>query len=660
MVSELEGPRFRNPAVLGQPWRWITRIFMVALAPVGAFFIMDAPSYLGWSFFIEQYYGIMLAMVLPCVFLLVPPKKSLARVLPWFDIVLAIAGFAVGLYVALFYPEMVRWLGIITPDRVIMGTLAIVLIFEAVRRFTGWVLVSLAGVFILYARFTWIIPGAFGGDGIPWDRLANSLFLDKNALLGTPMEVTAITVLPFILFGAMLFCVGGGAFLTDFAMSILGRYRGGPAKMAVLASSLFGTISGSAVANVTSTGVFTIPLMKRTGYKAHVAGAIEATASTGGQIMPPVMGAAAFLIPEYTGIPYSSVALAAFIPALLYYIGIFVQVDLEAGKMGLKGLPASQLPSLRGVLKQSYLFVVPLAVLVYALFIMSLSPGKAAFLGVVSIIILGLLRRDTRQHPAWMIKALADTGRGLLELTVVVAMAGFIIGVITFTGVGFLFPLFLGHLAMGNVYLLLIIAAIAALILGMGMPTVAVYVLVAVLLAPSLVELGIKPLAAHLFIFYWGMLSMITPPVCFASFAAAALANADSMRTGYSAMRIGILAYPVPFMFALGPALLLMGSPVEVIVAIVTAILGAFLIGTAAIGFIFRPLSPVTRVVMGLAGVALLMPVQQGQLHTIALFSNIIGGVVAAFLVWWEWRMRKRPRTAALKDALVAEPDKDK
>lgn len=658
MVSELEGPRFRNPQVLGQPWRWITKIFMVGLAPVGCFFIMDAPSYIGWEFLMEQYYGIILAMVLPSVFLLVPPTKRLARVLPWFDVLLAIAGFGVGLYVAVLYPQIVRWLGIITPDRVIVSTIAIVLVFEAVRRFTGWVLPVLGALFILYARFTWVIPGAFGGDGIPWDRLANSLFLDKNALPGAPMEVTAVTVLPFILFGAFLFCAGGGAFLTDFAMSIFGRYRGGPAKMAVVASSLFGTISGSAVANVTTTGVVTIPLMKKTGYKAHVAGAVEATASTGGQIMPPVMGAAAFLIPEYTGIPYSSVALAAFIPALLYYIGIFAQVDLEAGKMGLKGLPTAQLPPLKGVLKQCYLFVVPLLVLVYALFFMSLSPGKAAFLGVLAILVIAFFRRETRAKPAWILKALEDTGRGLFELTVVVAMAGFIIGVITFTGVGFIFPLFMGHLAMGNVYLLLLISAVAALILGMGMPTVAVYVLVAVLLAPALVELGINKLGAHLFIFYWGMLSMITPPVCFASFAAAALANADSMRTGYSAMRIGILAYPVPFLFALGPALLLRGSPLEVVVAIVTAVCGAYFIGAAAIGFLFRDLSPPVRIIMGLAGLGLLVPAQAGNIFTIALFSNIIGAVLAILLVWWEWRNRKKPQAAIARGITARGPEK--
>lgn len=656
MVSELEGPRFRPPAVLG-PWRWVTRVLLTGLAPVGCFFIIDAPSYLGWPFLREQYYGIILAIVLPCVFLLVPPTKRLVRVLPWFDILLAIAGFGIGMYVAVLYPQILRLLGIITPDRVIMGTIAILLVLEAVRRFTGWILPILGVLFILYARFSWIVPGVMGGDGIPWPKLANSLFLGTQALLGVPMEVTAVTVLPFILFGSFLFCAGGGAFLTDFAMSVLGRFRGGPAKMAVVSSSLFGTISGSAVANVTFSGVVTIPMMKRTGYKAHVAAAIEATASTGGQIMPPVMGAAAFLIPQYTGIPYSSVALAAFIPALLYYIGIFVQVDLEAGKIGIKGLPSSQLPPLRGVLKQSYLFVVPLAVLVYALFIMALDPGKAALLGTAAILFVSLYRRETR-NLSWVVKAFADTGRSLLELTVVVAMAGFIIGVITSTGLGFLFPLFLGRLAMGNVYLLLLITAVAALILGMGMPTVAVYVLVAVMLAPALVEMGITKLGAHLFIFYWGMLASITPPVCFATFAAAAIANADSMRAGYSAMRIGILAYPVPFLFALGPALLLMGSPVEVVVAVVTAVCGAFLLGAAAIGYIFRSLSSHIRVLMGIAGIALLMPVQQGQFYTIALFSNITGGIVAVLLLWWEWRMRKKPRAVAEKSATVTVADK--
>jgi TRAP transporter 4TM/12TM fusion protein len=633
--TQPEVSRFRS---LSKRLRVLTKLLLIALPVVGVFFIMDTPSYLGWDFLREQYYGIVLAIVLACVFLFVPPTKRAARNrVPWYDAILSILGFGVGLYVAIFYPEILWQLGVITPDRVIMSTIAILLVLEGVRRLTGWVLPSLGLLFILYARFTWLVPGVFHGPGIPWDQLMNSLWLDPNAVLGIPMEVTAVIVLAYILFGNMLFGVGAGEFLTNVAMAAFGQFRGGPAKMAVVASGLFGTISGSAVSNVVATGVVTIPLMKRTGYRPHVAGAIEAVASTGGQIMPPVMGAAAFIIPEYTGIPYAKVAIGAFLPALLYYICLFVQIDLEAGKTGLRGLPRDRLPSLKGILGQSYLFIIPLAALIYALFILYLAPGKAALLGVVFILLVSFFPHQTRFRLSWIVEALEKTGQGLLELTLVVATAGLIIGVINFSGAGFILPFSLGRLAGQNLFLLLFIIAVANIILGMGMPTVAVYILLAVLMAPILIQLGVGVLAAHLFILYYGILSMITPPVCFAAYAGAAIAGSDSMRTGYTAMRLGILAYIVPFLFLFSPALLLMGPPGNVAVSMVTAMAGCFLLGCALVGYLFRNLSPQIRLLMGLAGIGLLIPIQS-HFFMVTLVSNIIWGILALVLVLWEWR----------------------
>jgi TRAP transporter 4TM/12TM fusion protein len=639
--TQLEVSRFRS---LSKRLRLLTKLLLTALPVAAVFFVMDSPSYLGWDFLREQYYGIVLAIVLACVFLLVPPTKGAARnQVPWYDVILSIMGFGVGLYVTIFYPRILQWLGTITPDRVIVSSLAILLVLEGVRRLTGWVLPSLGLLFILYARFTWLVPGIFHGEGIPWDRLVNSLYLDPNAVMGIPMEVTAVIVVAYILFGNLLFGVGGGEFLTNVAMAAFGRYRGGPAKMAVVASCLFGTISGSAVSNVVSTGVVTIPLMKRTGYKPHVAGAIEAVASTGGQIMPPIMGAAAFIIAEYTGIPYPKVAIAAFLPAVLYYICIFVQVDLEAGKTGLKGLPWDQLPPLKRILGEGYLFIIPLAALVYALFILFLAPGKAALFGAASILVISFFQHQTRFRLSWFLEALEKTGQGLLELTLVVAVAGLIIGVITFSGVGFIFPFLLGRWAGGNVFLLLFIIAVANIILGMGMPTVAVYILLSVLMAPALIHLGVGVLAAHLFILYYGILSMITPPVCFAAFAGASLAGADSMRTGYTAMRLGILAYIIPFLFLFSPALLLMGPLGNIVVSMVTAIAGCFLLGVALVGYLFRQLSPQMRMLMGLAAIGLLIPIQR-QFFMITLLSNILWAFVAVGLLLWEWR--RRPQLA--------------
>ena len=629
---------FRDMRRIGGPWHLITRILLIAMAPIASFFIMDGPSRLGFSFLLQQYFAILLAMVLPLIFLMAPPfKRSAKDRLPWYDIGLAILGCGISLYLAALYPDLLMEIGVITPDRVILGSIAILVILEAVRRMAGLVLAVLGILFILYAAFNSIIPGALGGKVIPLDYLINYLFLDTNSLLGTPMGVTATVVLPFILFGCFLQAVGGGAFLVDFAMALFGGFRGGPAKMSVLTSSLFGSISGSAVANVVVDGVVTIPLMKKTGYKPNVAGAIEAVTSTGGQLVPPVMGAAAFVMAEFTGIPYPQIALAAVIPSLLFYIGVFVQIDLEAGKMGLRGLPRDQLPRLRSVMKNSYLFLVPLLVLILTLFVLNMEVGKAALVASLSCLIMGLFPRATRFNPKWILDSLWQTGRGMLELTAVVAMAGFIIAVVTYTGATFVIPIVLGKIAGGNLFLLMVLVALAGLILGMGMPTVAVYILLSLILAPALVELGVPLLAAHLYIMYWGMLSAITPPVCLAAFAAAALAGADPMRTGYSAMRLGILVYIVPFLFILGPALLLMGTKSEIFISFVTAVVGSFMIGIAAVGYLFRQVDSPLRVLMGLAGLGLLIPMQSGQLHAIALITNGVGGLLTILLVGWEW-----------------------
>lgn len=622
----------------------LTRTLLIAIPLVGIFFIMDAPSYLGRSILIEQYYGLFLAMVLASVFLLVPPTQGSARDrVPWYDAVMAILGVAVGLYVAILYPEILWSIGTITLERIVMSTIAVVLVLEAVRRLTGWFLLVVGLVFIMYGRFTWLVPGVFHGPGIPWDELFISLYLDSNAMLGIPMMVTSVIVLGYILFGNLLFAVGGGEFLTNVALAGFGRFRGGPAKIAVVASSLFGTVSGSAVSNVVTTGTMTIPLMKRTGYRPHLAAAIEAVASTGGQLMPPIMGAAAFIIAEYTQIPYPKVAVAAFIPAVLYYAAVFIQVDLEAGRAGLKGLPRDQLPSVKPILGQSYLFVVPLGALIYALFVRNLAPGKAALIGVASVVLVGFVRSQTRFRLRWILDALEKTGRALLELTIIVALAGFIIGIIAFSGAGFILPLVLGKIAGGNVFLLLLIIAVVGIILGMGMPTVGVYILLAVLMAPALIEMGVEVLAAHLFILYYGVLSMITPPICFASFAAAALAGSDSMKTGYTAMRLGSLAYIVPLLFIFSQTLLLMGPVINIIISVFTAIAGCFLLGVALVGYLFQNLSLPVRGLAAIAGICLLIPMQS-QFVFLTIISNLIGGGLALILLWHEWRLGFPPR----------------
>jgi TRAP transporter 4TM/12TM fusion protein len=377
--------------------------------------------------------------------------------------------------------------------------------------------------------------------------------------------------------------------------------------------------------------------MKKTGYKPHVAGGIEAISSTGGQLMPPVMGVTAFIMAEFTGIPYPQIAISALLPSILYYLAVFIQVDLEAAKNGLVGIPREQLPRLRNVMARSWLFFIPLAVLVYTLFIIYLEPGKAALIAALSILFLGFFQQETRLKIKWIIDAFESTGGALLDIGVIVALAGIIIGVVNYTGLGFVLTTSIVQLAKGNVYLLLFIIAAVAMILGMGMPTAPVYVLLATLLGPALIQLGIGVMAGHLFIQYMGMLSLFTPPVAFAAFAAAAIAGAEPMRTGYTAMRLGIIAYIVPFVFVFSPALLMMDSIGKIIFAMITSTLGCLLVGIALTGYLFQKISIIKRVLMALASLGLFIPIQQ-RISPIGLIANILGGILGLSLIWSEWR----------------------
>jgi TRAP transporter 4TM/12TM fusion protein len=631
-VSVEIGPRFRSL----KSWvAGLIKLIYIAIPLVAIFFVLDIPSYLGWALLMEQYFGLFLGLILTCVFILVPATKSSARdKVPWYDVVLAALGLIAGLYVLILYPRILWNMGTITAERVVLSTIAIVIILEGVRRMTGWILPIIGLVFIVYTRYTWLFPGLLEGPGTPWDQLLNYLFLDTNGVLGSAMKVTAVIVIVYILFGNMLSAVGAGDFFSNVALALFGQFRGGPAKMSVVGSSLFGTISGSAVSNVVIDGWVTIPLMKKTGYKAPLAGAIEAVASTGGQIMPPIMGAAAFIIPEYTGVPYSTVALAAVIPALLYYLSVFFQIDLEAVKGNMKGIPRDQLPRLKAVFRDSYLVIIPLAALVYALFILSLSPEKAALISALSVIASSQFQRQTRFRVNWIVEALRKTGKDMMEVSVVVALSGIIIGVINQSGLGFTFPLLFGSLAGGNTFVLLIIVAVVCMILGMGMPTVAVYILLAALMGPSMVELGIAPLAAHLFILYFGILSMITPPVCFAVYAAAPIAGADVMTTGWAAVKLAFIAYVVPFVFVYHPALLGIGSVADISIAIATAVFGCFLLSGGTVGYLFvHRLGSLSRGILVLAGIALLIPISSGEHFVLTLLCNVLGGILGVLMI---------------------------
>jgi TRAP transporter 4TM/12TM fusion protein len=396
----------------------------------------------------------------------------------------------------------------------------------------------------------------------------------------------------------------------------------------------------------------TIPMMKKSGYPPPVAAAVEATASTGGQIMPPVMGAAAFLIAEYLQIPYTEVALRALVPAVLFYLALFVQVDLLAGRQGLRAIPKEELPRLGHVMRQSAGFLVPLTVLITFLFFIPRRAEQAGLLAVAASLVVGFLTPGIRLGPRQILDILADTGRGLLDIAVITGLAGVVIGVLSLTSLDFSLTFTLLNVAQSSIILLLVLTAIVNMVLGLSLPTTAVYILLAVLVGPALTQAGIVPIAAHLFIFYFGMLSTITPPVCLAAYTAASLAKADPMKTGWESMRLAILAYIVPFLFALSPTLLLIGHWYEVTLSIVTAIIGAALLGVGLVGYLFHPVGGLRRILFLLAAISLLVPVvNTGKYATLTWASNGIGLALAILLILAEWLARSsrvRAPTAVL------------
>lgn len=640
---------------LAGPLGWLADGILIALPLAGIFFLLNVPQRIDWLVFNEQYLGLFLTLALCATFLLVPARRSSApNRVPAYDRLAALGAAFVGLYIFFAYPNLANSLGEITTERVVLGSLTVLLLAEACRRLVGWPLVIIAGFFVFYAFFAYIFPGNFYGRGWTVGRLSTYLYLDANGIFGQALQVGASIVLVFVLFGEVLYAVGGAAFLSDFALALMGRYRGGQAKIAIVSSSLFGNISGSAVANVVVDGAFTIPMMKKAGYPPPVAAAVEAVASTGGQIMPPVMGAAAFLIAEYLSLPYAQVALAAFVPAVLYYVALFIQVDLLAARNGIRGVTTAALPRLAPVLKRSAGFIVPLAVLVICMFFLNRRPEEAGLLAAASALLVGWLTPGVKLGGHELIGILQKTGRGMLEIAAITGLAGVVIGVLQLTGLGFTLTFTLLNLGQSSAILLLILTAIVSIVLGMGMPTTAVYVLLAVLVAPGLAKLGILPIAAHLFIFYFGMLSMITPPVCLASYAAASIGKTDPVRTGWEAMRLCGIAYVIPFLFVFSPSLLMIGHWHEVLLSIMTAVVGAGLIGVGLVGYLFRPLGLLRRAFFLVAAVALLIPVvYSGKYATLTWVSNGGGLLLALMLLVSEWYARSLPAAPAAANVVV-------
>tara|TARA_R110000868_G_scaffold61059_11_gene185770 strand:+ start:9153 stop:11081 length:1929 start_codon:yes stop_codon:yes gene_type:complete len=604
--SEESGEKTRH---ISGPVGVAHQAILISLALLGAVWSLEIHADLGIIIFKEQFLALIFTLGMVGVFLSVPASKSgpSETAPPWYDWVLVVASAVVGGYVVFGYPVIRNDLGLLSTERIVLGTVALVVVMEATRRIAGWALVLMAGFLIFYAAFSDYFPGFLEAPSEGWDRLSIYMYLDSNALFGLPLSVTASMIIAFILFGRMLYAVHGAEVLTDFAMAAMGGYRGGPAKVAVLASSFFGTISGSAVANVLMDGPITIPMMRKAGYPGHLAAATEAVASTGGQIMPPVMGITAFIMAEFLSVPYGEVVLAALIPALLYYVALFAQIDIEASKYKMKGLPRDQLPRMRLVLGRAWVFVVPIFILVWTLMIERWQPGKSAMTAAIVTVVIGFLHPYTRPTLARLYGELRETGRIILDLMVITAAAGIIIGLLQLTGLAFNVSLLLTSAAGGNLPVLLMLTALVCIVLGMGMPSAVIYIVLSVIAAPALVEAGVVEMSAHLFLFYFGMLSMITPPVCLATIAAASVAGTNFWQTGWAGMRLGFVAYLVPFLIVYYPELIFVGAPSEIFAVFVKSIVGVMVLSCCVSGFLFVPLGSVVRFVIGVAGLALLV-----------------------------------------------------
>lgn len=511
------------------------------------------------------------------------------------------------------------------PYDYVAGIILVLLLTEVCRRIVGYSLTIVGVVAIVYAFLGTHFPGLFGHRGVSLESFLDLQAFSPDGIYGLPISVSAELVFYFIMFGVFLEKSGGGELFSDLGLFLTGRYRGGAAKMSIVTSSLYGTISGSAVANVAVDGMFTIPLMKRTGFKPPFAAAVEAVASTGGQIMPPIMGAAAFIMAQILGISYWKVAIAAIIPSILYYISVYACVDFTAMREGLRGLNRDEMPDIKtGILKRIHLLI-PLALIVYYIVSFSVTPVTAAVRALFAVVIVSFLRRATWMGPRRILAAMEQTARESITVAIPCAMAGMIIGVVIYTGLGLKLTDILIDLSGGVLFFALILAMVCLLVMGMGMPTSAAYLISAILMGPFLIKLGVHPMAAHMFMLYFAVISMVTPPVALASFAAASLAGADLWKTGLEAFKMALPGFLIPFILVYNPALILEGSAGDVFWVTLTSALGVISLAASTTGFFFRRTRKWERGLLFVGAMLLIIP----EVITDALGIVTIGVVLA-------------------------------
>ncbi|MEW4308850.1 TRAP transporter permease [Rossellomorea marisflavi] len=578
--------------------------------------------------------SIHLGFALSLVFLLFPARKKNLKKnkVAWYDVVLSVISIGIGAYWPLMQDDIVSRVGMMTSLDFYVGFAAMILVLEATRRAVGLPITIIATIFILYMYYGRIMPGFLAHRGFDWDDIVKTMFFTSEGILGTPLYVSATFIFLFLLFGAFLVKTGVGQYFNDLAVALAGKRVGGPAKVAIFSSALQGTISGSSVANVVTSGSFTIPMMKKLGYRKEFAGGVEAAASTGGQLMPPVMGAAAFLMVEFIGgISYWDIAKAAAIPAVLYFTGIWIMTHFEAKRVGLRGLSDEEMPNKKEVFKQIYLLLPILTVII--LLVSGMSVMRAALWSIVATIVISGIRKATRIGFRDAVDALVDGARTALSVAVATACAGIIVGVVTKTGLGLTMANGLVDLAadltntaQGKLLLTLFFTMIASLILGMGSPTTANYVITSTIAAPAIILLGAPELSAHLFVFYFGIVADITPPVALAAFAAAGVSGGEPIKTGVNAAKLAIAAFIIPYMFVLSPELLMIDTTIpELLWVVFTAVTGMIAIGAGIIGYWFRRMYAIERLVAVAAGLMLIYPEGMTDIIGLIVFIVLIG-----------------------------------
>ena len=595
----------------------------------------------GLVLFPEQFLAAAYGVCLALLFISFPAKRGTPRTdIPWYDWLFAAAGLVAGVYVAINFPRITAQAGIVNAELLTLAGVISLLTMEGTRRTSGYSLIVITFVLTIWVLVGHLIPGQLRTHHVEADNLAIYLNFDNNGLLGLVLEIACTIVIAFVLMGQLLARSGGSGFFNDFALGLMGRFRGGAAKIAVVASSLFGSISGIAAASALAVGVVTIPLMKKSGIPARLAAAIEACASNGAQLMPPVMGAVAFVMADFLQVPYREVALAALLPSLLYYAALFIQCDLETARYGIGKVDTSDIPPMKNVLARGWIFLAPFAAIVGSMFWLNWEPEPAAALAAAIIIGLGLFigYRGSKMRLSDIWTAIIDTGIGVTEIIVISAIGGYVLGLFQVGGLSFALTAYLVDLGAQNLLLLLLICAITNVVLGLGLPTLAVYVMLAILVAPALVKVGVPAMAAHLFILYFGIMSLITPPIATAAFVAATIARTDPMAAGWTAMRFGWASYIVPFLFVYSPALIMRGSPGTITLVVVLSLVGIWFVCAGFTGYAVRVMTTPMRVGFVVVGVLLLMPFQASMVNA---WLNVVGAVVGIGLFAYEWRARR-------------------